>query len=96
METLSSRFSAADCSAAQGIRLSGERVINRVDSFQSTSSSNPTGRTPPLPAKPEPEAINGASANHPMPEVGFEPQFVPNVPVGSPAYTDRCCTGSLS
>ena len=37
----------ADCSAPEGIRLSGERVITRVDSFHSTSPSSPLGRTPP-------------------------------------------------
>jgi hypothetical protein len=46
---LSSRFSVADCSAAEETRLSGERVITRADSFQSTSPSSPLGRTPPNP-----------------------------------------------
>src|SRR5690348_1846377 len=50
LKALSSRFSIADCSAAEGIRLSGERVITRVDSSQSTSSSSPLGRTPRDPA----------------------------------------------
>ncbi len=45
---------------------------------------------PPPPVKPEPEEVNAAAANHPLPEVGFEPQLGPNVPVSAPAYTDRC------
>src|SRR5579863_2960634 len=49
MKALSSRFSVADCSAAEETRLSGERVITRVDSFQSTSPSSPLGRTSPNP-----------------------------------------------
>jgi hypothetical protein len=46
LKALSSRFSDAGCPASEGIRLSGERVITRVDSFQSTSPSSPLGRTP--------------------------------------------------
>src|SRR4051812_34326089 len=46
MKALSSRFSDANCSTSEGIRLSGERVITRVDSFHSTSPSSPLGRTP--------------------------------------------------
>jgi hypothetical protein len=42
---LSSRFSVAGCPAPEGIWLSGERVITRVDSFHSTSSFSPHGRT---------------------------------------------------
>src|SRR4051794_19621605 len=49
MKALSSRFSDANCSTSEGIRLSGERVITRVDSFHSTSPSSPLGRTPPPP-----------------------------------------------
>src|SRR5579859_8264566 len=49
MKALSSRFSTAGCSAPEETRLSGERVITRVDSFQSTSPSSPLGRTPPNP-----------------------------------------------
>src|ERR1700684_1890990 len=49
-KALSSRFSDAGCPASKGIRLSGERVITRVDSFQSTSPSSPLGRTPQAPA----------------------------------------------
>ena len=46
---------------------------------------------PPLPpVQPEPEEVKVAAANHPLPEVGFEPQFVPTAPFGAPAYTDRC------
>jgi hypothetical protein len=44
-KALSSRFSVAGCPAPEGIRLSGERVISRVGSFQSTSSFCPLGRT---------------------------------------------------
>jgi hypothetical protein len=43
---------------------------------------------PPVP--PKPEQVQVATASAPLPEVGFEPQFVPNVPVSTPAYTDRC------
>src|ERR1700678_2617660 len=49
LKALSSRFSDAGCPAPKGIRLSGERVITRVDSFQSTSPSSPLGRTPRTP-----------------------------------------------
>src|SRR5579863_3288595 len=49
LKALSSRFSAASCPATEGTRLSGERVITRVDSFQSTSPSSPLGRTSPNP-----------------------------------------------
>src|SRR5450432_3926689 len=49
MKASSSRFSAAGCPATEETRLSGERVITRVDSFQSTSPSSPLGRTPPSP-----------------------------------------------
>jgi hypothetical protein len=49
MKALSSRFSTAGCPAAEETKLSGERVITRVDSFQSTSPSSPLGRTPPNP-----------------------------------------------
>jgi hypothetical protein len=43
---------------------------------------------PPVP--PKPEQVQVATASAPLPEVGFEPQFVPSVPVSTPAYTDRC------
>src|SRR6516164_9803034 len=46
LKALSSRFSDSGCPGSEGIRLSGERVITRVDSFQSTSPSSPLGRTP--------------------------------------------------
>src|SRR6058998_3682104 len=49
MKALSSRFSTAGCPATEETRLSGERVITRADSFQSTSPSSPLGRTPPNP-----------------------------------------------
>src|SRR3984893_11369840 len=49
MKASCSRFSAAGCPATEETRLSGERVITRVDSFQSTSPSSPLGRTPPNP-----------------------------------------------
>src|SRR3982751_1322375 len=49
LKALSSRFSDANCSTSEGIRLSGERVITRVDSFHSTSPSSPLGRTSPPP-----------------------------------------------
>jgi hypothetical protein len=45
---------------------------------------------PPPPVQPEPEEVKVATANHPLPEVGFEPQFVPTAPFDTPAYTDRC------
>ena len=45
LKALSSRFSVAGCPATEGIRLSGERVISPVDSFQSASSFCPLGRT---------------------------------------------------
>src|ERR1700722_14165433 len=49
MKALSSRFSTAGCPAPEETRLSGERVITRVDSFQPTSPSSPLGRTSPNP-----------------------------------------------
>ena len=46
---------------------------------------------PPLPPiQPEPEIVKVATANSPLPEVGFEPQFIPTPPLSTPAYTDRC------
>ena len=47
-------------------------------------------RTLPPPPPVQPEEVKVATANCPLPEVGFEPQFVPTVPVSGPAYTDRC------
>ena len=47
-------------------------------------------RTLPPPPPVQPEVVKVATANSPLPEVGFEPQFVPTVPVSAPAYTDRC------
>ena len=49
LKALSSRFSGSDCPVSEGIRLSGERFITRVDSFQSTSPPSPLGRTPQTP-----------------------------------------------
>ncbi len=46
-------------------------------------------RTLPLPPPVQPE-VKVATANSPLPEIGFERQFVPTVPVSTPAYTDRC------
>ena len=49
---------------------------------------------PPPPVQPEPEEVKVATANHPLPEVGFEPQFVPTAQsqtvTSTPTYTDRC------
>ena len=46
---------------------------------------------PPLPPiQPEPEIVKVATANSPLPEVGFEPQFIPTAPLSTSAYTDRC------
>ena len=39
---------------------------------------------------PPPEKVSVATVNQPLPEVGFEPQFVPTAPSSAPAYTDRC------
>ncbi len=45
---------------------------------------------PPPPVQPEPEAFKVATANSSLPEVGFEPQYVPAAPLSTPAYNDRC------
>ena len=51
-------------------------------------------RTLPPPPQVQPEAVKVATVNHPLPEVGFEPQFVPTVQnhtvTSAPVYTDRC------
>jgi len=47
-------------------------------------------RTLPPPPPVQPEEVKVATANSPLPEVGFEPQFVPTGPGSAPAYTDRC------
>ncbi|MCX6603163.1 MAG: hypothetical protein NTV52_06175 [Acidobacteria bacterium] len=41
-------------------------------------------------ALPPTEKVTVATVNQPLPEVGFEPQFVPTAPSSAPAYTDRC------
>src|SRR6516164_4559725 len=61
LKALSSRFSDSGCPGSEGIRLSGERVITRVDSFQSTSPSSPLGRTPRTPST---VSMFNFSANH--------------------------------
>ena len=45
-------------------------------------------RPAPVP-QPEQVPVKVATANSPLPEVGFEPQFVPTAPVSAPAFHDR-------
>lgn len=45
---------------------------------------------PPPPVQPEPEAVKAATANSSLPEIGFEPRFVPMAPCSTPADNDRC------
>src|SRR5437667_10010290 len=47
VRALSSRFSGSGCPEAEGTRLSGERVITRVDSFHSASTSISLSDAPP-------------------------------------------------
>ena len=41
------------------------------------------------PPVPEPVPVKVATANRPLPEVGFEPQCVPTTPVSAPAFHNR-------
>ncbi len=47
-------------------------------------------RTLPPPPPVQPEELKVATANAPLPEIGFEPQFVPAEPSSTPAYNDLC------
>ncbi len=44
---------------------------------------------PPVQAEELPAEVKVATANSPLPEVGFEPQFVPVAPVSAPAFHNR-------
>ncbi|MCX6606574.1 MAG: hypothetical protein NTV52_23690 [Acidobacteria bacterium] len=68
------------------IERSHQRCLKNLQHAQEKRRTLP----PPPPVQPEPEEVKVAAANHPLPEVGFEPQFAPTVPFSTPAYTDRC------
>ena len=53
---------------------------------------------PPLPPVQEVpvQEVKVATANSPLPEVGFEPQFVPVTPVSAPAFHNRPSSGFVS
>ena len=63
-----------------------QRCLKNLHHAQEKRRSLP----PPPPVQPDPEIVKVATANSPLPEVGFEPQFVPPAPLSTPAYTDRC------
>ena len=69
------------------IERSHQRCLKNLQHAQEKRRTLP----PPPPVQPDevaPEA-KVASANHPLPEVGFEPQFVPTAPVSAPAFHNR-------
>ncbi len=68
------------------IERSHQRCLKNLHHTQEKRRTLP----PPPPVQTEPEEVKVATANHPLPEVGFEPQFVPTAPFSTPAYTDRC------
>ena len=68
------------------IERSHQRCLKNLHHAQEKRRSLP----PPPPVQPEPEGVKVATANHPLPEAGFQPRFVPTAPVSTPAYTDRC------
>ena len=68
------------------IERSHQRCLKNLHHAQEKRRTLP----PPPPVQPEPKEVKVAAANHPLPEVGFEPQFAPAVPFSTPAYTDRC------
>ena len=68
------------------IERSHQRCLKNLHHAQEKRRTLP----PPPPVQPEPEGVKVATANHPLPEAGFQPRFVPTAPVSTPAYTDRC------
>jgi hypothetical protein len=75
------------------IERSHQRCLKNLQYAQEKRRTLPP--PPPIPVETEiapqrePE-VKVATANSPLPQFGFEPQFVPNVPVSTPAFTDRC------
>ena len=69
------------------IERSHQRCLKNLHHAQERRRTLP----PPPPVQPEqvPEEVKAATANNPLPEVGFEPKFVPNHPVSAPAFHNR-------
>ena len=64
---------------------SSERGYQRaLKSLQQTQKNRPAQQP-----KPEPVPVKVAAANSPLPEIGFEPQFVPVAPISAPHFHNR-------
>ena len=74
------------------IERSHQRCLKNLHHAQEKRRTLPP--PPPVQQEPKPEKVKVATANSPLPEVGFEPQFVPTAQkqtvTSTPAYTDRC------
>ena len=64
---------------------STERGYQRALKSLQQAQKNRPARQPKL----EPVPLKVATANSPLPEIGFEPQFVPNLPVSAPTFHNR-------
>ncbi len=84
--TLQRYVTAAERSYRQALKAVHDAVKRRQPQPQSQPQPEPVAAAEPVVEKPK-AAAAGRSL---LPEIGFEPQFAPNLPETAPAYTDRC------